>query len=206
MSDKVIILPRAMKAAIEFNVSKDTLVEFLESKGFSQADMQRDFKLSEEMYRIAQAEFQQDKAAKAKAQQIELVKTGGTSEPKKKKDEEDLSIKKKETAKAKEVAAEEVKVAPEVAKEVVVEVDAKVTKISAPELESPKVLDKIDLDKVDSSTRPKKTTKKVAAEESAAADTTAKAKTTETKKTKKKADAEPAVVAEERGEACPRAS
>jgi len=41
-----IILPRAMKAAIEFNVSKDTLVEFLGSKGFSADDMQRDFKLT----------------------------------------------------------------------------------------------------------------------------------------------------------------
>ena len=56
-----------MKAAIEFNVSKDTLVEFLASKGFSLDDMQRDFKLSPDMYRVAQSEFQQDKAAKAKA-------------------------------------------------------------------------------------------------------------------------------------------
>lgn len=177
-----------MKAAIEFNVSKDTLVEFLESKGFSQADMQRDFKLTEEMYRVAQAEFQQDKAAKAKAQQIELVKTGGPSEPKKKKDEEDLSIKKKETAKAKEAAPAETK-EPEPVAEVKPEPDTKLTKISAPELETPKVLDKIDLDKVDSSTRPKKTTKKAAAEE-AAAEATEKTKAADAKKSKKKAEAE----------------
>ena len=92
-----------MKASIEFNVSKDTLVEFLESKGFSADEMQRDFKLTEDMYRVAQAEFQQDKAAKAKAQQIDLPKGAGANEPKKKRDEEDLSIKKKEEkVKAKE--------------------------------------------------------------------------------------------------------
>jgi len=100
MSENTVILPRAMKAAIEFNVSKDTLVEFLASKGFSHDDMQRDFKLTPDMYRVAQAEFQQDKAAKAKAQQVELSKASG--ETKKKKDEEDLSIKKKEAAKPKE--------------------------------------------------------------------------------------------------------
>ncbi|MBK7432961.1 MAG: translation initiation factor IF-2 [Chitinophagaceae bacterium] len=192
MSDKTIILPRAMKAAIEFNVSKDTLVEFLESKGFSPDEMQRDFKLTEEMYRIAQSEFQQDKAAKAKAQQIELVKTGGASEPKKKRDEEDLSIKKKEIVKPKETApAEEVKAAPvEEVKEEKKETSAKITKIDAPELDSPKVLDKIDLDLIDSSTRPKKLTKKAAEEEKA--DTEAKkkkeTKAEETKKSKKKTE------------------
>jgi len=40
---EIVQLPRAMKASIEFNVSKDTLVEFLLSKGFSADDMQRDF-------------------------------------------------------------------------------------------------------------------------------------------------------------------
>ncbi len=163
MSDNTIILPRAMKAAIEFNVSKDTLVEFLESKGFNQDEMQRDFKLTEAMYRVAQAEFQQDKAAKAKASQVELVKTTAT-DTKKKRDEEDISVKKKETAPVKakeEKPAEEVKEViakeekPEVKKE-----EPEVTKIEAPEIESPKVVTKIDLDAIDSSTRPKKSTKK----------------------------------------------
>ncbi len=154
-------LPRAMKAAIEFNVSKDTLVEFLLSKGFSADEMQRDFKLSKDMYQVAQAEFQQDKAAKAKAQQVELTKT--SAEAKKKKDEEDLSIKKKEAAKPKEEtkpAAEEPKIEikeeqPEEPKK-----ETPVIKAEAPEIEAPKVLDKIDLDAIDSSTRPKKATKK----------------------------------------------
>lgn len=101
MSEKeTIVLPRAMKAAIEFNVSKDTLVEFLGSKGFSADDMQRDFKLSEQMYRVLQTEFQQDKAAKQKAEQIDLPKGAGSGEPKRKRDEEDLSFKKKESAAA----------------------------------------------------------------------------------------------------------
>jgi translation initiation factor IF-2 len=160
-------LPRAMKAAIEFNVSKDTLVEFLLSKGFSADDMQRDFKLSKDMYQVAQSEFQQDKAAKAKAQQVELTKTSG--EAKKKKDEEDLSIKKKEAAKPKEEpkpVAEEPKpeppvvVAPPVVEEPKKETVPASIKLEAPEIEAPKILDKIDLDAIDSSTRPKKATKK----------------------------------------------
>ncbi len=164
---EIVQLPRAMKASIEFNVSKDTLVEFLLSKGFSADDMQRDFKLTQDMYRVAQAEFQQDKAAKAKAQQVELSK--GSAETKKKKDEEDLSIKKKEAAKPKEEkpVVEEVK-APEPAplpeeKPVVEEVKsqpAEVVKIEVSEIEAPKVLGKIDLDAIDSSTRPKKSAKK----------------------------------------------
>ncbi len=160
MSDNTIILPRAMKASIEFNVSKDTLVEFLVSKGFSQDEMQRDFKLSPEMYRVAQAEFQQDKAAKAKAQAVELSKA--SNETKKKRDEEDLSIKKKETAKAKEEKAVEKPVVEEIPKLVEKEETGKVllTKIEAPEIEAPKVLDKINLDEIDSSTKPKKATKK----------------------------------------------
>jgi translation initiation factor IF-2 len=191
-----------MKAAIEFNVSKDTLVEFLESKGFSPDEMQRDFKLSAEMYRVAQSEFQQDKAAKAKAQQVELIKTGGNAEPKKKRDEEDLSIKKKETVKAKEtVPVAEIKPAEEIKEEQPVaekttavektpETDeAKLTKIKAPEIESPKVLDKIDLDLIDSSTRPKKTTKKEnTAEVKEAKGKTKETKTDEPKKGRKKSD------------------
>jgi hypothetical protein len=99
MSEKTIILPRVMKAAIEFNVSKDTLVEFLETKGFSPDEMQRDFKLSEEMYRVAQSEFQQDKAAKAKAQQVELVKSGGAVELKRKETKRIFPLRKKKQQK-----------------------------------------------------------------------------------------------------------
>jgi len=167
--------PRLMAAAKEFNIGANTLIDFLKSKSFNGDELKPTSKLTEDMYRVLQSEFQQDKAAKQKAEQIDLPKGAGANEPKKKRDEEDLSIKKKEEkVKAKEEpvveakvetpaapAVEEVKAAEPV-KEEVKEVTAKtsVSKISAPELEAPKVLDKIDLDAIDSSTRPKKSTKK----------------------------------------------
>ena len=150
-----------MAAAKEFNIGKDTLIEFLTGKGFSGDDLKPTAKLTEDMYRVLQQEFQQDKVARQKAEKIELTKTPAGTEPKKKRDEQDLSIKKKEPAaeKKKEVAATETK-------EAVTEKTDKgtVTKIDAPEIEAPKVITKIDLDAIDSSTRPKKTAKKAGAE------------------------------------------
>ncbi|HNH21096.1 MAG TPA: translation initiation factor IF-2, partial [Ferruginibacter sp.] len=157
--------PRLMAAAKEFNIGKDTLVDFLVSKGFNEEDLKPTSKLTEPMYRVLQTEFQQDKVAKQKAQQIDLPKGATVGEPKKKKDEEDLSFKKKETPKetkpAEQKPVEEVKPA-EPEKKAAKEEEPEVTKIKAPEIETPKVLDKIDLDSIDSSTRPKKTTKKTA--------------------------------------------
>jgi translation initiation factor IF-2 len=152
------------------------------------------------MYRVAQAEFQQDKAAKAKAQQVELTK-GAAGETKKKRDEEDLSIKKKEAAKPKEEKPAEVVKPVEPVAEVVAEVKEKVeeqkketpkektglSNIEAPEIEAPKILDKIDLDAIDSSTRPKKGAKKKETEEAPKEETPKKE---ETKKPKKAALAE----------------
>lgn len=157
-----------MAAAKEFNIGKDTLVDFLVSKGFAEEDLKPTSKLTEPMYRVLQTEFQQDKVAHEKAMQIDLPKGAGAGDLKKKKDEQDLSFTKKET-KAK--PAEETKPAEaktevtEPAKESAKtdEQDTKaadIIKIEAPELETPKVLDKIDLDKIDSSTRPKKSAKK----------------------------------------------
>ena len=87
--------PRLMAAAKEFNIGTNTLIDFLVSKNFKADDLKPSTKLSEEMYRVLQAEFQQDKVAKEKAEQLDLPK-GSSAEHKKKKDEEDLSIKKKE--------------------------------------------------------------------------------------------------------------
>lgn len=98
MSEVATNTPRLLNAAREFNIGKDTLIEFLESKGFSSDDLKPTAKLTEQMYRVLQSEFQQDKAAKEKAQKIELSKGAGVTEPKRKRDEEDLSIKKKEAA------------------------------------------------------------------------------------------------------------
>ena len=61
-----------MAAAKEFNVGKDTLVDFLLARGFSKDDLKPTSKLTEEMYRSLQQEFQSDKVAKLKSDQIDL--------------------------------------------------------------------------------------------------------------------------------------
>ena len=66
--------PRLMAAAKEFNVGKDTLVDFLVGKGFSKDELKPTSKLTDEMYRSLQQEFQGDKVAKIKSDQIDLPK------------------------------------------------------------------------------------------------------------------------------------
>lgn len=186
--------PRLMAAAKEFNIGKDTLVDFLISKGFGDEDLKPTSKLTEPMYRVLQSEFQQDKVAHQKAMQIDLPKGATLGDSKKKRDEEDLSFKKKETPKEVKPAQETkeaVPVAEEQTKSEAAKSETKakektdpaVTKIQAPELESPKVLDKIDLDSIESSTRPKKTAKKAASKSTAKEE---KEKKEETKKGKVK--------------------
>ncbi|MBK7885103.1 MAG: hypothetical protein IPJ81_15955 [Chitinophagaceae bacterium] len=106
--------PRLMAAAKEFNIGKDTLIDFLVSKGFSSDDLKPTAKLTEKMYGVLQSEFLQDKVAKQKAQQIDLPKNAGANDSKKKRDEEDLSFKKKEKEAVKEIpkAKEEQPVEP----------------------------------------------------------------------------------------------
>ena len=179
-----------MAAAKEFNIGKDTLVDFLVGKGFDKDELKPTAKLSVEMYRALQAEFQSDKVAKLKAIQIDLPK-GATAEPKKKKDEEEIHFRKEEKpakpAKKEEPApapvVEEVKLPePEPAPapapapvatpepvqqqeeappaEVKAPEETEVLRRETPEIEGPKVLDKIALSAIDSSTRPKKSAKK----------------------------------------------
>ena len=219
-------LPRLLAAAKEFNIGQDTLIEFLVKKGFNRDDLKATAKLSEDHYYALQAEFQQDKQAKNKADLVEIPK-GAQGEPRKKKDEEEISFVKKEdkTAKAEpaKLAEPEPPAAPNiisaapveavplpVAKPVeaaivvaeppvptpapvptpdqtlaptpaptpvvetpvVVELPA-ISKIEAPEIEAPKVINKIDLSAIDSSTRPKKTAKKTQAPAPVAAPKTA---------------------------------
>src|SRR5215813_1738588 len=150
-------LPRLLGAAKEFNVGQDTLVDFLENKGFSKDDLKPSSKLTEDMYRALQQEFQSDKAAKLKSDLVDLPK-GGAVEAKKKKDEEEFIFKKEEK---KQVKKEEPKEEPQPAKEEPqIIAEKEIVKVEAPEIEGPKVLDKIDLSSIDSSTRPKKSTKK----------------------------------------------
>src|ERR1044071_8429531 len=100
---------RVMAAAKEFNVGKDTLVDFLVGKGFGIDDLKPTSKLTEEMYRALQQEFQSDKVAKLKSDQIDLPK--GSLEAKKKKEEETLVFK-KEVKKAEPAPVEEPKPEP----------------------------------------------------------------------------------------------
>jgi len=153
--------PRLMAAAKEFNIGKDTLVDFLTGKGFSKDDLKPTSKLTEDMYRALQQEFQGDKVAKLKSDQIDLPK-GVAADLKKKKDEEEILLFKKEKEEKKPVKKEEPKEETP-APPVVVEQPApepEMVKAEVPEIEGPKVINKIDLSTIDSSTRPKKESKK----------------------------------------------
>lgn len=178
--------PRLMAAAKEFNIGTGTLTDFLVSKGFETSDLKPSSKISEEMYRVLQVEFQPDKVAKQKAEQIDLPKNAPT-DSKKRKDEQDLSFTKKEAVKPKkeekpsvpeevvpEVISEEVIPEPEPVKEDIPVIESikeepkvieepeppKALRLDVPEVEGIKIVDKIDLSTIDSSVRPKKGTKK----------------------------------------------
>ncbi len=179
-----------MAAAKEFNIGKDTLVDFLAGKGFSRDDLKPTSKLTEEMYRSLQQEFQSDKVAKIKSDQIDLPK--GNTEAKRKREEEEIAFRKevKKVVPPPPVApppppvVQEAPPAPEWPKVIEIEKEEPpvvvdetpqvqeteteqpgkkepdVVKINAPEIEGPKILTKIDLSAIDSSTRPKKVVKK----------------------------------------------
>ena len=176
-----------MAAAKEFNIGKDTLVDFLVNKGFNRDDLKPTAKLTEDMYRALQNEFQSDKVAKLKAVQIDLPK-GAVGEAKKKRDEEEVLRFRKEEKKpapkeaeapvppppppveevqppapvqeAPPAPAPEVTPAPEAAAPEAPQAEPEVVKPEVPEIEGPKVITKIDLSTIDSSTRPKKGVKK----------------------------------------------
>ncbi len=161
-------LPRLLAAAKEFNIGQDTLIDFLIGKGFPKDELKPTSKLTEDMYRSLQQEFQSDKAAKMKSDQVDLPK-GALAEAKKKKEDEEISFKKEDKSGAKKKEPppeiitkkdEEEKAAKEKAKKdaeiAANKKEEEVTKVEAPEIEAPKVLDKIDLSTIDSSTRPKK--------------------------------------------------
>ncbi|MBN8686263.1 MAG: translation initiation factor IF-2 [Chitinophagales bacterium] len=190
-------LPRLLAAAKEFNVGQDTIIEFLAGKGFPKDELKPTSKLTEDMYRALQQEFQGDKAAKMKSDQLELPK-GSQSDPKKKKEDEEVVFKKEDKAAAKAPKKEEeVKPVVEEVKEPVVEIvpepekapekapeEAEAPKVETTGIEGPKVLKKIDLSAIDSSTRPKKIVKAKKEEEAPAAEPVKEEKP----KAKKKAD------------------
>ena len=88
-------LPRLLAAAKEFNVGQDTIVDFLVGKGFNRDDLKPTAKLSEDMYRSLQHQFQGDKVAKNKADLVEIPK-GVQQEGRKKREDEEIVFTKKE--------------------------------------------------------------------------------------------------------------
>ncbi|MFM7646243.1 MAG: translation initiation factor IF-2 [Sphingomonadales bacterium] len=177
-------LPRLLAAAKEFNIGQDTLIDFLVGKGFPKDDMKPTTKLTEEMYRSLQQEFQSDKVAKMKSDQLELPKSA-QGEARKKKEDEEITFKatdKSSTAKVSKKKSEAAET--EAPAETIV-------KAEAPELEGPKVVSKIDLDAIDSSTRPKRGAKAKKEETPAAEE-----KPSKTKKGKAVTEAAPAPAAE----------
>jgi translation initiation factor IF-2 len=179
-------LPRLLAAAKEFNIGQDTLIEFLSKKGFPKDDLKPAAKLTEEQYYALQAEFQGDKVARDKADHVELPKNAITDKAKK---PEEVVAKKAvvtevpEASKAEDAVAEKAE-KPKAAKakkeDAPVVNEEATSNIKAPEVEAPKVINKIDLSQIDSSTRPKKSAKKAdepkAPEEKAVAPTKAPAK------------------------------
>jgi translation initiation factor IF-2 len=167
--------PRLMAAAKEFNIGATTLIDFLVSKSLPGSDeLKPTSKLTEDMYRVLQAEYQQDKSAKEKADKVELVKASTQEAKKKKAKEEPAPV----VEPAAVTPAEPVAVAPvaeaaapvaDPTAPVAEQAKVEVTKIEAPEFEGPKILDKIDLSAIDSSTRPKKAAAKKADEKKAEA-------------------------------------
>lgn len=104
--------PRLLAAAKEFNIGKETLVEFLKGKGYDIDASKPNTKLTEEMYDSLQAEFAQDKAAKRKSDAIALPKGSLLDNLNKSQEELDLTVKDKKEEKAETKAPEPVTPAP----------------------------------------------------------------------------------------------
>lgn len=97
--------PRLLAAAKEFNIGKDTLVEFLVDKGFEVSN-NPSTKLTEQMYSALQVEFAQDKKDKQRSENIALPKGSLLEGIKKTKEELDITVKDKKeepAAKAQEI-------------------------------------------------------------------------------------------------------
>ncbi|WP_118949801.1 translation initiation factor IF-2 [Taibaiella helva] len=98
--------PRLLAAAKEFNIGKETLVEFLKGKGFEIDASKPTAKLSGEMYESLQAEFATDKATKRKSDSIALPKGSLIDNLNKSHEQLDLTAKDKKEEKAEPKKAE----------------------------------------------------------------------------------------------------
>ncbi len=97
--------PRLLAAAKEFNIGKETLIEFLTEKKFEINASNPNVKLTPEMYAALQREFAQDKAAKRKSEEIALPKGALLDNIDKTKEELDITIRDKQEEKAPVVEA-----------------------------------------------------------------------------------------------------
>lgn len=176
-------LPRLAAAATEFNVGKETIIDFLHKKGFSDVEFKDTTKLTLDMYQACIREFSNDKAAKSKADSVEIAKpisnekkkvvelevkkevekptapvvSEATSTPKEKISNNTVWLEVKEEPKVEEVSKPQAEIEePKDEKEQ----EDKVIRLEAPEIDGPAILGKIDLSAIDSSTKPKKTVKK----------------------------------------------
>ena len=207
---------RLSKAAKEFNIGRDTIIDFLGENGFT-IDKNPNTKLTSEMYDLLLGKFQEEKHVKEIAQKKELEYLGKQSitiedkvekEGNKKDTFDDFEPAQELFIKnvgvdypAKEKTKKEV-VKKEPEKTQIKQEDKKETAEAKETKEEPKeeakdtgdvkVLGKIDLDNLNQKTRPKKKTKEEKEKERAAKKTTAKPK-----KKEEVVEAEKEVVAEE---------
>ncbi|WP_291908633.1 translation initiation factor IF-2 [Chitinophaga sp. CB10] len=99
--------PRLLAAAKEFNIGKETLIDFLSNKGFDIGGFgSPNARLTAVMYQALQSEFQQDKANKRKSDQIALPK-GSVLEAKKKEAEKEKGNEEAEAVAKKNTPKEE---------------------------------------------------------------------------------------------------
>ncbi len=160
--------PRLLAAAKEFNIGKDTLVEFLVGKGFDPGDGKANTKLSPEMYLALQQEFQQDKVNKRKSDQIDLPKGIGGEPGSRRREDEEITFSKK--GKEKEAIVTSVKEIPELPRTIRPDTHKaeprpeapappvpEMVKAETPRLDGPKVVTTIDLEALRQGSRPKKT-------------------------------------------------
>ncbi|GAA4317715.1 translation initiation factor IF-2 [Compostibacter hankyongensis] len=162
--------PRLLAAAKEFNIGKETLVEFLASKGFDLGDVKPTTKLDETMYEALQQEFQQDKANKRKSDQIDLPRGVMVEAQPRKETETEAAPAENAPAPAVAEAPEapeapappEAPAAPEVpdiappSPEAETPVPPEAAEAEKPKVGGPKVITTIDLDAINSATRPRK--------------------------------------------------
>lgn len=121
-----------MAAAKEFNIGKETLVEFLKGKGFEIDASKPTAKLSEPMYEALQGEFASDKAVKRKSESIALPKGSLIESLNKSQEQLDITAKDKKEEKTEPKKAEK-PVAKEEPKEVVIpEPEAKPEEVAPP--------------------------------------------------------------------------